>query len=480
VSFASLPFLLLLAVTFPLYWCLRRRGQNLLLLAASLLFYGWWSRGYLLLLLAIAGTDFLTARLMDAAKSPARRRLLLAVSLASNLGALVYFKYALFLRGALDPLLTSLGVPSGAPGWQVILPLGVSFYTFQALSYTLDVYRRRIAAVESPVEYLCFVTFFPHMVAGPIQQATHFLTQFHEDRRFDRAEAADGLRQMLWGFFKKLALADVVAPYVSAAYDHPAGASGWALLWATYLFAFQIYWDFSGYTDIAIGCARLFGLNMTRNFAYPYFARNIRDFWRRWHISLSTWFREYLYVPLGGSRHGRWTTLRNLLIVFAASGLWHGANWTFLAWGLLHGLLFCAWRLLQGERDEKPPLAAAPDDKPLRLLPEPGELLGMALTFQLVCVGWVFFRAPDVGAAAAILQKMAGAILSARPEGLPLRYFLLAGAVFAVEWVQRFRPHPLAVEHLPRPARWACYYAVALAILLLNHAGTRPFIYFQF
>ena len=399
--FTTPPFLIFLVTVFVLYWAVaNQRWQNGVILIASLVFYGSWDWRYLLLLLLVAGTDFLVARRMTEVVSPARKRLLLGISLATNLGALGFFKYFNFFASNLHGLLSLAGIPAEPFILRVLLPVGISFYTFQALSYTIDVYRGRIYAVENAVEYFCFITFFPHMVAGPIQQATHLLVQFEQERRFDWDHAVDGLRQMLWGFFKKMVIADNLGLYVTRAYGDVADATGWQLLWATYLFAFQIYCDFSGYTDIAIGCARLFALHMTRNFAYPYFSTNIKDFWHRWHISLSTWFREYLYIPLGGNRLGPRRTALNAFIVFVVSGFWHGANWTFVIWGILHGLYF----LIYTQWIEKPKVMDGGGRNIAALL---GRLGATLVTFHLVCLAWVFFRADSASTAFTILGKIA-------------------------------------------------------------------------
>ena len=467
-------FLSFLVTVFALYWAVaHRRWQNGVLLLASLVFYGSWDWRYLLLLLLIAGTDFLVAYHMTETASPARKRLLLGVSLATNLGALGFFKYFNFFASNLHGLLSLAGISADPFTLRVLLPVGISFYTFQALSYTIDVYRGRLRAIDNPVEYFCFITFFPHMVAGPIQQATHLLVQFDKERHFDWDHAVDGLRQMLWGFFKKMVVADTLGLYVARAYDDVAHATGWQLLWATYFFAFQIYCDFSGYTDIAIGCARLFALHMTRNFAYPYFATNIQDFWRRWHISLSTWFRAYLYIPLGGNRLGARRTALNAFTVFVVSGFWHGANWTFVIWGILHGLYF----LLYTQWIDKPHARNGGDRPFADLLGRLGATLG---TFHLVCLAWVFFRADSASTACAILGKMAQALLEGSFERPGLTPLLWIGVLVAVEWLQRSQEHGLALGPLPQPVRWAIYYALVGVIVVFCHLDYTPFIYFQF
>ena len=449
-----------------------RRLQNYVVLLASLGFYASWNWRYLGILLTIATTDFYVARGLDTTRSARRRPLLLSVSLLSNLGALVYFKYSNFFLSDFVKLLQKVGFTVSTPTLRVILPLGISFYTFQALSYTIDVYRRKIESTKSLTEYLCFITFFPHIIAGPIQRAVHLLVQFRQPRDFDASAAVDGMRQMLWGFFKKMVIADNLSVLVARAYAHPAQMSGWGLLWATYLFAIQIYCDFSGYTDIAIGCARLFNIHLTRNFAYPYFSRNIREFWHRWHIALTTWFREYLYIPLGGSQHGQLRTTLNIFVVFVVSGLWHGANWTFVAWGALHGISYCAHDLLVRNRDAE--VNAATATRPRQLV----DLVRIFVTFNLVCAGWVFFRASTVHDATLILRRI---VSDAGSFALPPRNLLFGIAVMlGVEWWRRNREHGLAVDGGWRSLRWASYYTLILAVILYTPLEYRPFIYFQF
>ena len=475
MTFCTPEFLIFLIIVLGSYWLLPRKPQNLLLCLASFVFYGWWDWRFLFLLIFTAGVDFLAARSMAATESASKRRALLFISLAINLGTLGFFMYCNFFIDSAYSVLRTVGVSGPVPLLDVVLPVGISFYTFQALSYTIDVYRRRMHVVYDPVQYFGFITFFPQLVAGPIERASNLVDQFGEERQFNYALAADGLRQMLWGVFKKMVVADNLAPIASAAYNDPANASGWALIWATYAFSFQIYCDFSGYTDIAIGCARLFGFRLMRNFAYPYFSQDIREFWRRWHISLSTWFRDYLYIPLGGNRGGTFLTYRNILIVFLVSGFWHGANWTFVIWGLLHGLFFM---LL--------PAAAAggsPDDAPggEGWLPSPGATLRMLWTFHLVWFAWIFFRAASAGQAFQIIAKIAQAPLHGGFTLPPKSMVAWIGILVAVEWLGRAHQHGLQrLEFWPQPMRWAAYYGLVALILLAAQLNYVPFIYFQF
>ena len=474
MTFCTPEFLIFLLLVLSAYWLMPRRSQNVLLCVASFIFYGWWDWRFLFLLVFAAGVDFLAARSMGATDQPGRRRALLGASLAINLGTLGFFKYYNFFIDSAYAALHAFGFTGQPPLLRVILPVGVSFYTFQALSYTIDVYRRRMPVVEDPIEYFGFISFFPQLVAGPIERASRMVHQFAHDRHCDPAAVSDGLRQMLWGFFKKMVVADNLSPLVNASYDNPAGATGWMLIWSTYAFAFQIYCDFSGYTDIAIGCARLFGFRLARNFAYPYFSQDIREFWRRWHISLSSWFRDYLYIPLGGNRGSSFQTYRNSMIVFLVSGLWHGANWTFVIWGMLHGLFFLLLPAV--------PSGVSPDDAPggPGLVPGPRTTLRMIWTFHLVWFAWIFFRAANINQAFEIVGKIARAPWTgdfvAPQKTMVLRIVLL----LAVEWLGRSRQHGLHIEWAPRPLRWAAYYGVVIIILIGAQLNYVPFIYFQF
>jgi D-alanyl-lipoteichoic acid acyltransferase DltB (MBOAT superfamily) len=478
MTFTTPAFLVFLVVVWTLYWCLQRKAQNWLILLASLFFYACWDWRFLFLLFFNAGIDYIAARFMQNAASEKTRKLWLLLSLFSNLGVLGFFKYFNFFTTSLVGLLGGLGLKTNPVLLQVILPLGISFYTFQALSYTIDVYRRRIEAVRDPIAYFSFICFFPHMVAGPIQQAKHLLVQFERDRHFDRAFATDGAQQMLWGFFKKMVIADNLAPIVNQAFADPSAVSGWQLWWATYCFAWQIYCDFSGYTDIAIGCARLFGFDMTRNFAYPYFSRSIAEFWRRWHITLSNWFRDYLYIPLGGNRVAPLRHWFNVIVVFVASGLWHGANWTFMFWGLWHGVLALAPPPRFEDASDHPALDTPGGE---RLWPSMRSLFWMIVTFHLVCVGWIFFRAQSLPEAVLVLQKIGAAALSGhfdKPEKTGAIIYIVV--LLVIEWLQRRHRHPLQIDAWPRPLRWATYGLLVYIIFMFAELNYTPFIYFQF
>jgi len=467
VHFSSLAFVVFLPCVYLAYWALGRRAQNLLLLGASYLFYGWWDYRFLGLIVLSSAVDYAAGRGIRAAQSPGAKKRWLALSLLMNLGALGVFKYLGFGVASFAALLEQLGVQAHLPTLRLVLPVGISFYTFQTLSYTIDVYRGRLEASERPLDFFTFVAFFPQLVAGPIERASALLPQIAQVRSFDATRAADGARQMLYGYLLKLVLADNLAPLVDQAFADPAQAGAWGLTWGSYAFAFQIYGDFAGYSHIAIGCARLFGIDLRRNFAYPYFSGDLVEFWRRWHMSLSTWFRDYVYVPLGGSRVTDARRRANVVLTFVLSGIWHGAGLNFVLWGLLHGVLVAA----QGKR--------APSD-----LDQPGgegwSWWRALLTFHLVVALWVLFRAPNLGVAAEVWARILRDIWSDPFVGPPLIPLLLVLACLGWEWLQRRRPHGFDLAHLPRPLRWVIYLGAVLALAALGGVHQVPFIYFQF
>ncbi len=474
--FNSIAFGIFLPLVFALYWSLRSqlRAQNAILITAGCVFYGWWDWRFLLLLLATSGTDFLVALGMGRTNSASARKALLGISLVGNLGTLAVFKYYDFFADSFAVLLHRLGFHVEPMLLHVVLPVGISFYTFQALSYTIDVYRGRIEPVKDVLAFLAFISFFPQLCAGPIERASHMLPQFMRPRVFDAAAASDGMRQMLWGFFKKVVIADNCAPLVTEAFAQAQDQHPLNLCYAALLFTFQIYCDFGGYSDIAIGCARLFGFDLMRNFAFPYFSRDIAEFWRRWHMSLTSWFRDYVYIPLGGSRGGRWITVRNTFIVFLVSGLWHGANWTFIVWGGIHALLFVPLLLRGVNRTHLGPIAKG------RCLPSAKEVLHMVLTFALVVLAWVFFRAASVQDAMAFLSRMIIGPWSAPWLLKDIWLVGVIGVLLLAEWIQRTRQHALEVGHLPPWMRRSAYVLVFLCIFFLGRFEHTEFIYFQF
>lgn len=477
--FNSLDFAVFLPLVFLLYWAsrgLHRHAGNVILLVASYVFYGWWDPRFLALIAFSTLVDFFLARSLESSSDQHGRKLFLWTSLAINLGLLGYFKYANFFLEQLDGAFTLLGHPIHAERLDIILPVGISFYTFQTLSYTLDVYHKRLKATRDPIAFAAYVSFFPQLVAGPIERATNLLPQFTSPRTFSYPVAVDGLRQILWGLFKKVVIADNCAEQVDRIFGQYGSLDGSTLLLGAVLFAFQIYGDFSGYSDIAIGTARLFGFSLMRNFAFPYFSRDIAEFWRRWHISLSTWFRDYLYVPLGGSRGGTAMKVRNTFIIFLVSGFWHGANWTFIVWGALNAIYFLPLLLAKRNRQNLGIVAEG------GALPSFRDLLHVASTFLLTCVAWVFFRAPDVGTAVAYLGGMVDASLFSIPHLGQHALLPLVVLFVAVEWVGREGQHALEELWLrwPRLLRWSAYAALVFLMGMFMRTEETPFIYFQF
>ncbi len=476
--FNSLVFLLYLPLVFLLYWFVfkRLRWQNAFVVVASYIFYGWWDWKFLLLIALTTTCSYLSGIGMDRVSSPSRRRLILWSNIILNLGILSLFKYYNFFVANLQALLEPIGVSLDSVTLNLILPVGISFYTFQALSYSIDVYRDKIEPTRDVVAFFAFISFFPQLVAGPIERATNLLPQFLKPRRFDYASAVDGCRLILWGFFKKVVVADNCAMFVNPCFASPDSYGGLNLWIGAFLFTFQIYGDFSGYSDIAIGVARLFGINLMRNFRTPYFSRDIAEFWRRWHISLTTWFRDYIYIPLGGSRCKKSKIVRNTFVIFLVSGLWHGAEWTFVAWGAYHAILFMPLILTGKNRKYL--------DEPGRdsFFPAMGESVMMAVTFLLVAVGWVIFRADNLHLAVGYITRMFsdlhfGGTFPSKFTLLWIFFMLLA------EWIWRRRAHTLDIQGhglLKYPvARWSLY--VLVILICLFYKGTQSeFIYFQF
>ncbi|NLG36273.1 MAG: MBOAT family protein [Lentisphaerae bacterium] len=403
MSFATLTFFLFCVLVFGLYHARAVRGwQNGLLVVASYVFYGWWDYRFCSLMLVSSLVDYWAGRAIERSSHPGRRRLCLGISLATNLGMLGFFKYFNFFAENLALLMESVGVPFHAGTLNIVLPVGISFYTFQTMSYTLDIYRGQFHPVKNFPAYMAFVSFFPQLVAGPIERASHLLPQFLSARRFDAVRAWGGMRLILWGLFKKMVVADNLAAVVDPLYANPGLHSGPELLVATVAFAVQIYCDFSAYSDIASGTAGLFGIDLMRNFAFPYFSRSVGEFWRRWHISLSTWFRDYVYIPMGGSRRGPGRTRVNILLTFAVSGLWHGASWNFVIWGVLNGLGMMLGTSA-GRRDRSGPSRVPGGASGWPSLSSLAAMLG---TFGFICLTWVFFRAATLGDALDALRAI--------------------------------------------------------------------------
>ena len=478
--FNSFEFLVFLPIVFMLYWFVfrGRRWQNLLVVTASYVFYGWWDWRFLLLIALTSLCVYGSGLLLEHYEGRRRRQqIVCAVNIVFNLGILGVFKYYNFFVENLDALFDMMGYHLDWVTMIVILPVGISFYTFQALSYTIDVYQKRLPATHDIIEFLAYISFFPQLVAGPIERATNLLPQFQRRRQFDYAKAVDGMRQMLWGFLKKLVIADNCATVVNEYWNHYQDLPGVSLFLMGVLFTFQIYCDFSGYSDIAIGCARLFGFNLMRNFNFPYFSRSIPEFWRRWHISLTTWFRDYIYFPLGGSRCDKWKIIRNVYIVWGISGLWHGANWTFICWGLFHATLLAIYNIFGINTKYKQVVAYG------KYLPNIKETLQIALTFFLTVIGWIIFRAESMTQAVDFLTAMVSNRFFDASDLHGVTYIYFGIALLAVEWLQRNKQHALQFSDAKpfnhRLVRWGVYYIILL--LIAKYAGSsQTFIYFQF
>ncbi len=476
--FNSLEFGIFLPLVFLCYWLINPRGlksQNLFLLLASYFFYACWDWRFLFLILASTIVDYSTGLALARTTEAFRRKLWLGLSIGLNLGILGFFKYYNFFLENFTEAFSFLGLAISARPLQIILPVGISFYTFQTLSYTIDIYRKKIEPVQDFIAFAGFVSFFPQLVAGPIERASNLLPQFLQNRRFDYAQATDGMRQILWGLFTKVVIADSCAYLADPIFKTPSDYSASTLVVGAMLFSFQIYGDFSGYSNIAIGTARLFGFNLQQNFAFPYFSRNIAEFWRRWHISLTSWFKDYLYIPLGGSRGGMRRTIRNVFIVFMISGFWHGARWNFLAWGLLHALYYLP--SLVGQRNRRYLNKVA--DK--QLLPSLQEFSQMVFTFGLVTFAWIFFRAEGINLALDYIRQLFRPSLFSFPEIFPAWIFGAILLLVLVEWLNRDKKHALEWDTVSIGQAWRWVVYLVLCFLIAFFMGNpNPFIYFQF
>ncbi|HEX2934113.1 MAG TPA: MBOAT family O-acyltransferase [Bacteroidales bacterium] len=480
--FNSLEFGIFLPIVFILYWFVAHKNlkaQNILLVAASYFFYACWDYRFLFLLIFSTLLDYFSALQIERVSNRKRKLFWLFLSIGINLGFLGVFKYYNFFADSFAQALSLFGIKAGFVTLHVIIPVGISFYTFHGLSYIIDVYNERIPAEKDFVVYTGFVCFFPLLVAGPIERATHLLPQIKKPRTFDYAKSVDGLRQILWGLFKKIVIADNCAYYVNMFFNDPSAYPGSTLLLGTIFFTFQIYCDFSGYSDIALGTARLFGIELLRNFAFPYFSRDIAEFWRRWHISLSSWFRDYLYIPLGGSRGGMWMKVRNTFIIFLVSGFWHGANWTFIAWGALNAIYFLPLMLSNLNRNNLEIVAQG------KTLPTLREFFSICLTFCLAAFAWIFFRADSLSQAFDIIAEIFSSSLFTIPYfermGNALITIILIGVFVLVEWKGREQQYAIAkLGFTWTPAlRYAMYYSIVFIIIWFG-GREQQFIYFQF
>lgn len=481
--FNSLDFAIFLPIFFILYWYVTNRNlqlQNFLIVVASYIFYGWWDWRFLFLIFFSSITDYIIGKCLQITEKEKYRKTLLWISIVTNIGFLGFFKYYNFFVDSFVTAFSFFGKSISVNSLDIILPVGISFYTFQTLSYTIDVYKRKLEPAKDIISFLAFVSFFPQLVAGPIERATNLLPQFYKKRVFEYDKAIDGMRQMLWGLFKKVVIADNCAEYANAIFNNYTDFSGSTLVLGAIFFTFQIYCDFSGYSDMAIGMSRLFGFNLMKNFAFPYFSRDIAEFWRRWHISLSTWFRDYLYIPLGGSKGSLLKIVRNTFIIFLVSGFWHGANWTFIIWGFLNALYFLPLLLVKRNRRNLDIVAEN------RVLPTIKELLSMLTTFFLTVFAWIFFRAESVSQAFSYINRIFTKELLKLPVIIgsgkkELLVILLTMIFVIIEWIGRRNEY--AIEKLfisnKRWIRWGFYYIILLVIFLM--AGKeQEFIYFQF
>ncbi|MCL4105785.1 UNVERIFIED_CONTAM: hypothetical protein GTU68_028662 [Idotea baltica] len=481
--FSSIDFAIFLPIVFGLYWFAFKEDlklQNTFVVLASYVFFGWWDWRFLSLIIFSTVVDYLIGIGVTNSKNQSKRRILLWISVGVNLGLLAFFKYFNFFLGNFIDAFSFFGTELDIRGFNIILPVGISFYTFQTLSYTIDVYRGKLKPTRDFIAFAAFVSFFPQLVAGPIERASHFLPQFKKKRIFDYSSAVDGLRQMLWGFFKKMVIADNCAEYANMMFSNPSDYNGMALALGALFFTFQIYGDFSGYSDIAIGTARLFGFDLRQNFAFPYFSRDIAEFWRRWHISLSSWFRDYLYIPLGGSRVGKWLSVRNVFIIFIVSGFWHGASWTFVFWGFLNALFFMPLLLTKTNRSN---LSVVAENS---VLPSFNESIRMLLTFSLVVIAWIFFRAENMEQAFYILEKIFSTSLFSIPDFIgrerAIVTIILIVFLLIVEWQGRRNLYGIE-KYLfgqSRVIRRGFYFLLIFLILMFSRTEETPFIYFQF
>ena len=482
--FNSIQFAIFLPIVFLLYWFVfdrfiskskwQLRLQNAFVVFASYVFYGWWDWRFLLLIAFTSFCSWGSGLLIGKAESKKKAKTWMWLNVVLNLGILALFKYYDFFVTEFARL---FHVSTEGLLLKVILPVGISFYTFQALSYSIDVYRGKIAPTKDMVAFFAFISFFPQLVAGPIERATNLLPQFLKKREFNYDTAVDGMRQILWGLFKKIVVADNCAVYVDNVFSSYQTQSGSTLLLAAIFFTFQIYGDFSGYSDIAIGTAKLFGIKLMRNFNVPYFSRDIAEFWRRWHISLTTWFRDYVYIPLGGSRVSKVKVVRNTFIIFLVSGFWHGANWTFIVWGAYHAILFLPLILMGKNRKYTNKIAEG------RLLPTLKEVGQMLVTFVLAMFGWVIFRSESIGQAWEFVCMIFNKSLFKIPYFVSPTYILpmpfILFVLVVLEWTGRNKECPITMRYHQRVWRWLVYVLFIVMIFAFGES-TESFIYFQF
>jgi len=480
--FNSLDFAIFLPIVFLLYWFVAQKNlkfQNALIVVASYVFYGWWDWRFLSLIIFSTVVDYLIGQRLRTEDKQSKRKVLLWTSIVVNLGFLGFFKYYNFFLENFVDAFSLFGMQINANSLNIILPVGISFYTFQTLSYTIDLYRKKLEPTQDFMAFSAFVCFFPQLVAGPIERATNLLPQFYKKRTFEYNKAVDGMRQILWGLFKKVVIADNCAEFANQIFNNSADMNGSTLVLGAIFFTFQIYGDFSGYSDIAIGTSRLFGFDLKQNFATPYFSRDIAEFWRRWHISLSTWFRDYLYIPLGGSRGGTWMKVRNTFAIFLVSGFWHGANWTFIIWGALNAIYFLPLLLTNNNRKNLGVVAEG------KLLPSFREMFAMLTTFMLTVFAWIFFRAENLSHAFSYIGGMFSKSIISIPyfkDGT--NSYLTIGLIFffiLIEWLGRKDKFAIEKTLKNHKIKQVLFYFILILIIYFLYPSTKTeFIYFQF
>ena len=474
--FNSIEFLLFFPTIFILYWFVFNKNlkyQNSLILASSYVFYGWWDHRFLSLIFLSTIVDYVIGLNISNQSSKKKQKLLLWGSVLFNLSVLGFFKYYNFFVDSWVELFSSVGYEIKSV-WtlNIILPVGISFYTFQTMSYTIDIYRKKLEPTKDFISFASFVSFFPQLVAGPIERASNLLPQILKKREFQHDQVIQGLKLILWGMFKKVVIADSLAPIVDDIFSNYQDFGGGTLWLGAIYFSFQIYCDFSGYSDIAIGTSKLFGFELMSNFKFPYFSRNIGEFWRRWHISLSTWFRDYLYIPLGGSQEGKWKSIRNIFIIFLVSGFWHGANWSFIFWGLFHSILFLPTFMFNKNRNYTSSIIAANT-----LLPSLKEFINVVTTFLLVTIGWVFFRSESIGDSFSYLTSMISNINIVTHLSPKISFYILV--LVLVDWTQRFDERNLFVT-FPKLI-FRIFVIICVFLILINFKKeSQQFIYFDF
>jgi len=479
VTFNSISFAVFFAVTYVVYLLLgsRHRLQNRWLLAASCFFYGWWDWRFLFLMTVTIGVDYFIAQGIARTEAPRLRKRLLALSIVSNLTVLGFFKYFNFFLDNFNQFLSFFGISVHESALTIILPIGISFYTFQAMSYVIDVYRKELKPADDFLDYAAFITYFPQLVAGPIERGTHLLPQILKSRIVRVDEFYEGCYLIFWGLFQKVFVADNLARIVDPVFLRPSIYDGVTVLIAVYAFAFQIYCDFSGYSDIARGLGKCMGFDIMINFNLPYFSTRAREFWQRWHISLSTWLRDYLYIPLGGNKRGQWITYRNLMLTMLLGGLWHGARWTFVLWGVYHAMLLIGDRAMEYFSKSVPAIQN-------RTLARIWFIVTMAVFFHLTCIGWLLFRATSLSNALELTQAL---LFRFHPFAnqkwifVVIPFMFYAGFFVMTQCYQFFKKDLMAVYKLPRLARWIYYYFLLFGMLFWGGiAGNTQFIYFQF